>query len=166
MLFRSPVRMTIDLDKIDLNTAAPAEEPERQYYFLAKCREWVRNFGQKNGSLPRSHVTTFGCQMNARDSEKLEGILKEAGFMEEPDEKKADFVIFNTCTVRENANQRLYGRLGQLNRSRKQNPDMKIALCGCMMQEAEVLEKLKKSYSFVSLVFGTHNIYKIGRAHV
>ena len=152
--------MTIDLDKIDLNTAAPAEEPERQYYFLAKCREWVRNFEQKNGYLPRSHVTTFGCQMNARDSEKLEGILKEAGFMEEPDEKKADFVIFNTCTVRENANQRLYGRLGQLNRSRKQNPDMKIALCGCMMQEAEVLEKLKKSYSFVSLVFGTHNIYK------
>lgn len=152
--------MTIDLDKIDINTAAPAEEPERQYYFLAKCREWVRNFEQKNGSLPRSHVTTFGCQMNARDSEKLEGILKEAGFMEEPDEKKADFVIFNTCTVRENANQRLYGRLGQLNRSRKQNPDMKIALCGCMMQEAEVLEKLKKSYSFVSLIFGTHNIYK------
>lgn len=152
--------MTIDLDKIDLNTAAPAEEPERQYYFLAKCREWVRNFEQKNGYLPRSHVTTFGCQMNARDSEKLEGILREAGFMEEPDEKKADFVIFNTCTVRENANQRLYGRLGQLNRSRKQNPDMKIALCGCMMQEAEVLEKLKKSYSFVSLVFGTHNIYK------
>lgn len=152
--------MTIDWDKIDLNTAAPAEEPERQYYFLAKCREWVRNFEQKNGYLPRSHVTTFGCQMNARDSEKLEGILREAGFMEEPDEKKADFVIFNTCTVRENANQRLYGRLGQLNRSRKQNPDMKIALCGCMMQEAEVLEKLKKSYSFVSLVFGTHNIYK------
>ncbi len=152
--------MTIDLDRIDLSTAAPAEEPARQFYFLAKCREWVKSFEQKHGRSPRSHVTTFGCQMNARDSEKLEGILKNAGYVEEPDEKKADFVIFNTCTVREHANQRLYGRLGQLNRSRKQNPEMKIALCGCMMQEAEVLEKLKKSYSFVSLVFGTHNIYK------
>ena len=152
--------MTIDLDKIDLSTAAPAEEPARQFYFLAKCREWVKSFEQKHGRPPRSHVTTFGCQMNARDSEKLEGILKNAGYVEEPDEKKADFVIFNTCTVREHANQRLYGRLGQLNHSRKQNPEMKIALCGCMMQEAEVLEKLKKSYSFVSLVFGTHNIYK------
>ena len=152
--------MTIDLDKIDLSTAAPAEEPARQFYFLVKCREWVKSFEQKYGRPPRSHVTTFGCQMNARDSEKLEGILKNAGYVEEPDEKKADFVIFNTCTVRENANQRLYGRLGQLSRGRKQNPEMKIALCGCMMQEAEVLEKLQKSYSFVSLVFGTHNIYK------
>ena len=83
--------------------------------------------------------------MNARDSEKLEGILKNAGYVEEPDEKKADFVIFNTCTVRENANQRLYGRLGQLSRGRKQNPEMKIALCGCMMQEPSVIEKLKKA---------------------
>ncbi len=71
--------MTIDLDRIDLSTAAPAEEPARQFYFLAKCREWVKSFEQKHGRPPRSHVTTFGCQMNARDSEKLEGILKNAG---------------------------------------------------------------------------------------
>ena len=150
----------IDLDKIDITLGPPAKEPARQYYFIAKCREWVRDFEQRNGRVPNSCVTTFGCQMNARDSEKLEGVLKQAGFAAEPDERKADFVIFNTCTVRENANQRLYGRLGQLGRSRKRNPDMKIALCGCMMQEAGVLEKLKKNYSFVSLVFGTHNIYK------
>lgn len=150
----------IDLDKIDITLGPPAKEPARQYYFIARCREWVRDFEQRNGRVPNSCVTTFGCQMNARDSEKLEGVLKQAGFAAEPDERKADFVIFNTCTVRENANQRLYGRLGQLGRSRKRNPDMKIALCGCMMQEAGVLEKLKKSYSFVSLVLGTHNIYK------
>lgn len=149
-----------DFDKIDLKSAPPMEEPARQYYYIAKCREWAKDFQRKNGRLPSSCVTTFGCQMNARDSEKLSGILKEIGYVEEPEEKKADFVIFNTCTVRENANQRLYGRLGQLNRSKKQNPDMKIALCGCMMQDAKALEKLKKSYPFVDLIFGTHNIYK------
>ena len=149
-----------DSDNRSLGAQAPEEEPARQYYYIGKCREWVEHFKQRNGRAPKSHVTTFGCQMNARDSEKLEGILKESGFADEPDEKNADFVIFNTCTVRENANQRLYGRLGQLGRSRKRNPEMKVALCGCMMQEEKVLEKLKKSYSFVNLVFGTHNIYK------
>ena len=98
--------------------------------------------------------------MNARDSEKLVGILEQIGYVEEPDEEKADFVIYNTCTVRENANLRVYGRLGQLGRIKKKNPHMMIALCGCMMQEPEVVEKLKKSYRFVDLIFGTHNIYK------
>ena len=84
--------------------------------------------------------------MNARDSEKLAGILEQIGYVEEPEEEKADFVIYNTCTVRENANQRVYGRLGQLGRIKKKNPHMMIALCGCMMQEPHVVEKLKTSY--------------------
>lgn len=150
----------IHLDQIDIHSEPPTVEPEKQYYYMAKCREWVKDFEQKNGRLPKSCVVNFGCQMNARDSEKLAGILRQIGYEEEKDEKKSDFVIFNTCTVRENANQRLYGRLGQLGRAKKQNPDMKIALCGCMMQESEAVEKLKKSYSFVGLVFGTHNLYK------
>ncbi len=149
----------IDLDKIDLAAGPPTEEPARQYYFMAKCRQWVEAFKRKNGRLPAACVTTFGCQMNARDSEKLAGILESAGY-ENTDSEKADFVIYNTCTVRDNANQRVYGRLGELNRYKKQNPQMKIALCGCMMQEQSVIEKLKKSYSFVDLIFGTHNIYK------
>ena len=73
---------------------------------------------------------------------------------------KADFVIFNTCTVRDNANQRVYGRLGELKSLKKKNPAMKIALCGCMMQEPTVVEKIKTSYRFVNLIFGTHNIFK------
>ncbi len=101
----------------------------------------------------------FGCQMNARDSEKLAGILETIGYGQ-TEEENADFVIFNTCTVRDNANQRVYGRLGELKWYKKRNPGMKIALCGCMMQEESVIEKLKKSYSFVDLIFGTHNIYK------
>ena len=149
----------IDLDIIDINSEPPTEEPFRQYYFMAKCRRWVKDFEQKNGRLPKSFVLNMGCQMNARDSEKLAGILRQIGY-EITDSENADFVIFNTCTVRDNANQKVYGRLGELNGYKRKNPDMKIALCGCMMQEPTVIEKLKKSYSFVNLVFGTHNIFK------
>lgn len=149
----------LDLDKINRNEAPPQEEPARQYYFMAKCRNWVNAFTQENGRPPRACVTTFGCQMNARDSEKLMGILEAVGFCP-TDSEQADFVIYNTCTVRDNANQRVYGRLGELNRYKKQNPQMKVALCGCMMQEPTVIEKLKKSYPFIDLIFGTHNIYK------
>ncbi len=139
---------------------APITEPERQYYFIEKAKAYI---AQKSKELQRPLtfcVTTFGCQMNARDSEKLVGILERIGYVEETCEEKADFVIYNTCTVRENANLRVYGRLGQLKRIKKNNPHMMIGLCGCMMQEPEVVEKLKKSYRFVDLIFGTHNIYK------
>ena len=149
----------IEFDRIDLNSPPPETEPERQYYFIAKCRQYVKAFEKENGRVPTSCVTTFGCQMNARDSEKLVGILRQIGY-EITDSEKADFVIFNTCTVRDNANQRVYGRLGELNGYKRRNPKMKIALCGCMMQEPAVIEKLKKSYTFVDLIFGTHNIFK------
>lgn len=141
-------------------TEPPVSEPERQYYFIQRAREDLKKMSEAAGRPLTFCVTTFGCQMNARDSEKLVGILEEIGYIEEPDEEKADFVIYNTCTVRENANQRVYGRLGQLGRIKKKNPHMMIALCGCMMQEPEVVEKLKKSYRFVDLIFGTHNIFK------
>lgn len=134
-------------------------EPERQYYFMAKCREWTDAFAKEHGRRPQACVVNMGCQMNARDSEKLTGILEEVGYETVSDEH-ADFVIYNTCTVRDNANQKVYGRLGFLHSLKKKNPGMRIALCGCMMQEPSVVEKLKKSYRFVNLIFGTHNIYK------
>ena len=149
----------IDLDQIDLYAGPPIEEPARQYYFMAKCREQVREFEKKNGRRPCFFTQTFGCQMNARDSEKLCGILETAGYVPAENEE-ADFVIYNTCTVRENANNKVYGRLGYLHKLKQKNPAMRIALCGCMMQEQKVVEKLKKSYRFVDLIFGTHNIYK------
>ena len=144
---------------IDLNRPAPTTEPERQYYFIKKVQEYVKAQSEKLGRPLTANITTFGCQMNARDSEKLSGILREAGYVETESED-ADFVIYNTCTVRENANLRVYGRLGVLHGYKKKNPNMKIALCGCMMQEATVVEKLQKSYRFVDLIFGTHNIFK------
>jgi len=139
-------------DKLD-------EEASRQYYFMDKARKYVEELAQKLGRRPTCCVTTFGCQMNARDSEKLVGILERVGY-EIIENESADFVIYNTCTVRDNANQKVYGRLGVLNGYKKKNPHMKIALCGCMMQEPSVIEKIKTSYSFVDLIFGTHNIFK------
>lgn len=150
----------IDLDKIDISKEPPTDEPARQYYFMAKCREWVREFEKKNGRRPFFFTQTFGCQMNSRDSEKLLGVLKEIGY-QESDSEEADFVIYNTCTVRENANLKVYGRLGFLQTRKKKNPNMLIALCGCMMQEQQVVEKIQKSYRFVDIIFGTHNIYKL-----
>ena len=137
----------------------PATEPERQYYFMDIAKEYLRQLSEEKGSPLTFHVSTFGCQMNARDSEKLVGILEKIGFVEE-DSEEADFVIYNTCTVRENANNKVYGRLGYLNGFQKKNPFMMIGLCGCMMQEPTVVEKIKQSYRFVNLIFGTHNIYK------
>ena len=147
------------IDAMDLSQEAPVEEPQRQYWFMKKARQLVKEQSEKLGRPLTANITTFGCQMNARDSEKLVGILERMGYVEVPDEN-ADFVIYNTCTVRENANLRVYGRLGYLHSLKKKNPHMMIGLCGCMMQEAQVVEKLKKSYSFVNLIFGTHNIYK------
>ena len=149
----------LDLDTVDISKPAPEFEPNRQFYFMAKARSWVKKKSEELGRPMTFFTQTFGCQMNARDSEKLLGILTDIGYVETEDEH-ADFVIYNTCTVRENANNKVYGRLGYLSNFKKKNPHMMIALCGCMMQEPTVVEKIRKSYRFVDLVFGTHNIYK------
>ncbi len=138
----------------------PEKEPARQQYFTEKCAELVSERSKSLGRPLTCCINTFGCQMNARDSEKLLGILEKMGF-EESDSEKSDLVLYNTCTVRDNANQKVYGRLGQLGSIKKKNPSMLIGLCGCMMQESAVVEKIKKSYPFVDLIFGTHNIYKL-----
>ena len=157
--FSNQMELEHILGDIDLNEDAPVEEPARQYYFIAKARKYITEISAKLGRPLFSHVETFGCQMNARDSEKLCGILNAIGYQESESED-ADFVIYNTCTVRENANNKVYGRLGYLHGYKKKNPHMMIALCGCMMQEEKVVEKIKQSYRFVDLIFGTHNIFK------
>lgn len=144
---------------IDLSLAAPVEEPARQYYFMKKANLMLQEEEKRIGRKLTANAQTFGCQMNAKDSEKLIGILEMIGY-EIIDDESADLVFYNTCTVRDNANQKVYGRLGVLNSMKKKNPNKKICLCGCMMQEPTVIEKIKKSYPFVDLIFGTHNIYK------
>jgi len=139
---------------------APLQEPERQLFFINLLKERMVKQDGATGRKLTYHIETFGCQMNAKDSEKLAGILECIGYVETETEK-ADLVLYNTCTVRENANTRVYGRIGYLGKQKKSNPQMKIVLCGCMMQEAHVIEKIKKSYRFVNVIFGTHNIFKL-----
>lgn len=144
---------------LENTTLTSKEEAARQYEFIEKAKSLVAEKEKELGRKLTFCVQTFGCQMNARDSEKLVGILEQVGY-EEIEDEHADFVIYNTCTVRENANNKVYGRLGYLSNYKKKNPHMMIALCGCMMQEPTVVETIRKKYKFVNLVFGTHNIYK------
>ena len=151
----------IDINMVDTNTLAPEMEPNRQLYFMAKSREYVKRKSEELGRNLTVHITTFGCQMNAKDSEKLLGILEKIGYEETDDEKAADFLIMNTCTVRENANQKVYGHLGMYQSRKKKAPHRMIAICGCMMQEPDEVAKIRSSYRFVDIVFGTHNIFKL-----
>lgn len=149
----------IDFSKIDTGITPPQDDTERQYYYMAKLAEMVALRERELGRRITYCLQTFGCQMNEKQSEVVAGIMDEIGFKRQETED-ADVVIYNTCTVRENANLKVYGRLGKLHSLKKFNPDMKIALFGCMMQEKQVVDKIQKDYPFVNLVFGTHNIFK------
>ena len=135
-------------------------ETQRQMHFMDEMKKWVQEKTEELGRPLTCHVTTFGCQMNEKDSEKLLGILETMGY-QEVETEEADLLLFNTCTVRENANTKLYGHLGQVKKMKEKNPYMMIGLCGCMMQEPHVIEKIRTSYRFVDVIFGTHNIFKL-----
>ena len=149
-----------DYTKAEGVSQLPSDETEKQLFIIEQLHEQMQTDYARTGKKKTYHVVTFGCQMNARDSEKLAGILERIGYAE-TDTEDADFVIYNTCTVRENANLRVYGRLGQMKRTKQRHPDMLIALCGCMMQEPLVVDKIRKSYRHVDIIFGTHNIFKL-----
>lgn len=142
-----------------VNNQSNQDETARQCSFIALARALTEQKIQALGRPVTYCLTTFGCQMNEKQSEAVAGIMDEIGYIRQ-DSEEADVVIYNTCTVRENANLKVYGRLGHLHSLKDHNPDMKIILFGCMMQESHVVDKIKKTYSFVNLVFGTHNIFK------
>lgn len=106
------------------------------------------------------HITTFGCQMNEHDSETMAGMLEDLGFSENPERNSADVVIINTCSVRENADKRFFGTLGQLKKIKKENPDFTVCVCGCMVQQQHIIDSIKSKYPWVDLIFGTHNIHE------
>lgn len=135
-------------------------ETEKQLFYIDECKSIIRQREIEYGRKLTACIVTFGCQMNFKDSEKLMGILNEIGFVESDDEH-SDLVLYNTCTVRENANDKIYGRLGYLGKIKEKNPNMIIALCGCMMQEKHVVERIDKTYKFVDLIFGTHNVFTL-----
>ena len=131
-----------------------AEETEKQKQFTAMVRVLPHR--------PQSYyVVTYGCQMNAHDSEKIAGMLEKMGMFPAEKREEADFVIFNTCCVRENAERRALGNVSWLKEVRKNNPDLLIAVCGCMIQEPGMAEIILKQYKFVDLAFGTANLHKL-----
>ena len=130
------------------------EQLEEQRHFAAQVAAMANR--------PRSyHVVTYGCQMNAHDSEKLSGMLTDMGMTEAATREEADFVIFNTCCVRDNAERRALGNVTWLKEVRKKNPNLIIAVCGCMIQQPGMAEKILKQYKFVDLAFGTSNIWRL-----
>ena len=133
------------------------QESKVQLEYISKCTDLVK---EKYDRQPCFFIQNAGCQMNSLQTDTVAGIVKRMGYKEVEKEENADVVIYNTCTVRENANLKIYGHLGHLKSIKRHKPDMKIVLFGCMMQEPEVIEEIHKDYSFVDLVFGTHNFHK------
>ena len=131
-------------------------ETQLQLDYIRKCAEILK---EQHKEAPTFHIQNEGCQMNSLQTESVAGMMEQMGFVK-VDTEEADAVIYNTCTVRENANQKIYGHLGHLKSIKRKKPDMKIVLFGCMMQEPQVVEKIRSQYPFVNLVFGTHNIHK------
>ncbi len=109
---------------------------------------------------PKAFIHTYGCQQNVADSEKLKGMLKKAGCELTDDKEAADIIIFNTCAVREHAEDRVFGNVGALKALKRRKPSLLIALCGCMMEQEHIAEKIYRSFPYVGLVFGTHVIHR------
>ena len=107
------------------------------------------------------YIETWGCQMNEEDSEKLSGMLKSIGYTKTENLEQAGIIIYNTCCVRENAENKVFGNLGELKHLKKKNPDLIIAVCGCMMQQEGMADKILNKFPHVNIIFGTHNAYKL-----
>ncbi len=131
------------------------ENIEKNNYF-----ELINNLllQKTNGKLPKALVRTYGCQQNVSDSEKIKGMLSQMGCEFTTDSEQADIIVFNTCAVREHAEDRVFGNVGALKILKKKKPHMIIALCGCMMEQEHIANKIKNSFPFVNLVFGTHSL--------
>ena len=134
------------------------EELEVQKQFAHKVNELT---SKRYSSKPLACVVTYGCQQNVADSEHIKGMLEAMGYGFTEERTEAKLIIFNTCAVREHAEDRVFGNVGALKKYKLANPDVVIALCGCMMQQQHIAEKIKKSFPFVDLVFGTHVVYKV-----
>ena len=131
----------------------PEEQREQE-----KAAQAVREMPNR----PRSfHIVTYGCQMNAHDSEKLAGMLGDMGMTEADDRRNADFVLFNTCCIRDNAERRALGNVTWLKELKKEKPHLLIGVCGCMVQQPQMAEKILRQYRFIDLAFGTHNLHKL-----
>lgn len=144
--------MAVEIKKVS------QEELELQKGFTAKVNNLIQSRYQDK---PLACVVTYGCQQNVADSEHIKGMLEQMGYGFTEEREKAKLIIFNTCAVREHAEDRVFGNVGALKKYKLKNPDVIIALCGCMMQQKHIAQKIKNSFAFVDLVFGTHVVHRL-----
>ena len=141
------------------NVNIAKSELEKQHEYSEMVRTVLSS--RYEPKAPLAFVHTYGCQQNVADSERIKGMLSEMGYGFTDSVDEAELVLYNTCAVREHAEDRVFGNVGALKHNKRRNPNMIVALCGCMMQQEHIAEKIKKSYPFVDLVFGTHVIYQL-----
>ena len=148
--------MSVNSDKLKISVSE--EELLRQKEFTALVSDIVRH---RFETAPKAFVHTYGCQGNVADGERLKGMLEQMGYAMTEALEEADLVLYNTCAIREHAEDRVFGNVGALKNIKASKKDMKILLCGCMMQQERVAKKIRTSYPFVDIVFGTHVIHKL-----
>lgn len=141
-------------------TAVPQEDIERQLAYIDRIAAMSRDFEQRTGRKPHAYTQTFGCQQNEADTERIAGMLHDMGYEKTTNTDDADVLIYNTCAVREHAESRALGNIGALAHLKKQRPEITIGLCGCMVQQEHIPEKIRKSYPQVNLLFGTHALWR------
>lgn len=141
-----------------ISVTVPSEEIQKQKEYTGLVRSIIDS---RFNTPPKAYVHTYGCQGNVSDGERLEGMLEEMGYVLTSEIEGADLVLYNTCAIREHAEDRVFGNVGALKSMKLANREMKILLCGCMMQQEHVAAKIRKSYPFVDIVFGTHVIHRL-----
>lgn len=146
-----------------VTTIIPKHEIEKQYSFMQSVRsenERLSAMQGKKDAKARAFVRTFGCQMNEHDSEKISGMLVSMGYELVDSQENCDIIVFNTCCVRENAEEKVFGHLGALKALKRENPNLIIVVCGCMTEQPHIVDEIRKKYKNVDLVFGTHNLHR------
>ena len=141
-------------------TAVPQADIDRQLAYIDQIAAMNRDFEITNGRKPRAYTQTFGCQQNEADTERIAGMLHDMGYEKTIHTDDADVLIYNTCAVREHAESRALGNIGALSHLKKQRPDITIGLCGCMVQQKHIPDKIRRSYPQVNLLFGTHALWR------
>ncbi len=149
-----------DINQKTKTFTVKGQEIEKQYHYMEQIRSRNDEFYAQNLRKRTYEVRNFGCQMNEHDAEKLRGMLNEMGYIPAEDGNTADLVVFNTCCVRENAEEKVFGHLGAMKKYKRMNNDMIIAVCGCMTEQEHVVKEIKQKYKNVDLVFGTHNLHR------
>lgn len=142
-------------------TAIPQQEIDRQFGYIERIAAYSRDAELRIGQKPLAYIQTFGCQQNEADSEHIAGMLHDMGYGKAESPEQADVLIYNTCAVREHAESRALGNIGALSHLKKQRPDITIGLCGCMVQQEHMPDKIRKSYPQVNLLFGTHALWRL-----